>query len=62
MQNVDRVRRLKIGPLDQNLIRGDKNIVFDSANEKDITDTIISGVKVTDKVDLSKSKLNHIIG
>jgi hypothetical protein len=61
MQKVDGVRRLKIGPLDQNLIREDKNIVIDSANKKDIVDIIISGAKVTDKVDLSKSKSNHMI-
>jgi hypothetical protein len=62
IQNVDGVRRLKIVPLDRNLIREDKNTVFDSANKKDITDTIISVAKVTHEVNLSKSKLNHIIG
>jgi len=40
-------RRLKIGPLNQNLIREDKNDVIDSANEKDVADVIISGTKVT---------------
>jgi len=49
-------RRLKIGPLNQNLIREDKNDVIDSANKKDVADVTISGTKVTDKVDLSKSK------
>lgn len=49
-------RRLKIGPLNQNLIREDKNDVVDSANKKDVADVTISGTKVTDKVDLSKSK------
>jgi hypothetical protein len=60
-ENFGGTRRLKIGPLDQNLIREDKNILIDSANKKDIADTIISGTKVTDKVDLSisKSKSNH---
>lgn len=55
-QDIGRTRRLNIGPLNQNLIREDKNGVIDSANKKDVTDVIISGSKVTDKVDLSKSK------
>jgi hypothetical protein len=57
-QDIDgaRRRRLKIGPLDQNLTREDKNDVIDSANIKEVADVIISGTKVTDKVDLSKSK------
>ena len=38
-QDIDGARRrLKIGPLNQNLIREDKNDVIDSANEKDIAD------------------------
>jgi hypothetical protein len=49
-------RRLKIGPLYQNLIREDKNDVIDSANKKAVADVTISGTKVTGKVDLSKSK------
>jgi hypothetical protein len=50
------VKRVNIGPLDQNLIREDKNSIVDSANKRDVADVIISGTKVTDKVDLSKSK------
>lgn len=50
------VKRLNIGTLDQNLIREDKNSIVDSANKRDVADVIISGTKVTDKVDLSKSK------
>ncbi|MGH9924262.1 MAG: hypothetical protein ACRD5B_02695 [Nitrososphaeraceae archaeon] len=59
MHDIGGNRRLKIGPINQNLIREDTNIVIDSANEKDIADIVISGTKVTDRVDLSKSKLNH---
>ena len=59
MHDIGGNRRLKIGPINQNLIREDTNIVIDSANKKDIADTINSGTKVTDKVDLSKSKSNH---
>lgn len=56
-KDIDGARkRLKIGPLNQNLIREDKNNVIDSANKKDVADVIISGTKVTDKVDLSKSE------
>jgi hypothetical protein len=43
-----------IGPLDQDLVREDKNIVVDSADEKDVADAIISGTQITDQVDLSK--------
>ncbi|MGH9979694.1 MAG: hypothetical protein ACRD8Z_28210 [Nitrososphaeraceae archaeon] len=59
MHDIGGNRRLKIGPINQNLIREDTSIVIDSANKKDIADTINSGTKVTDKVDLSKSKSNH---
>lgn len=58
-QDIGGARSLKIGPINQNLIREDTNIVVDSANKKDIADTINSGTKVTDKVHLSKSKSNH---
>jgi hypothetical protein len=61
MQNVDGATRLKIGPLNQNLTREDKKIVIDSANKKDITDILISGAKITDKVDLSESKSDRMI-
>lgn len=59
MQNVDGARRPKLGPLNQDLVREDKNITIDSANEKDIANIFISGTKVTDKVDLFKCKSNH---
>jgi hypothetical protein len=48
-----------MGPLNQNLIREDTNITIDSANRKDISDIVISRTKVTDNIDLSKSKSNR---
>jgi hypothetical protein len=59
MQNVDGARRQKLGALNQNLIREDKNVTIDSANEKDIANIVISGTKVTDKADLFKSKSKY---
>ncbi|MGH9925392.1 MAG: hypothetical protein ACRD5B_08435 [Nitrososphaeraceae archaeon] len=60
MHDIGGNRRLKIGPINQNLIREDTNIVIDSANKKDIVGIIISGTKITDKVELSKSKSNQL--
>jgi hypothetical protein len=40
MQNVDGARRQKLGALNQNLIREDKNVTIDSANEKDIANML----------------------
>jgi hypothetical protein len=45
--------RLYVGPLDQELIREDKNIMTDSADERDVADVIISGTPATNRVDLS---------
>jgi hypothetical protein len=58
--------RLNFGPLDQDLIREDKNIMIDTAEKQDVADTIISGTRATDQVDLSKlnrkDKENHLVG
>jgi hypothetical protein len=43
--------RLKIGLLDQDLIREDKNTMLDSPDEKDVADVIISRTQVTDQID-----------
>jgi hypothetical protein len=52
-KDIDGARkRLKIGPLSQNLIREDKNNVIDSVSKRDVADVIISGTKVTDKANL----------
>ena len=58
-QDIGGNRRLKIGRLDQNLIREDTNDIIDSANKKNVADVFISGTKVTDKADLSKFKLTN---
>jgi hypothetical protein len=58
-RNIGSNGRQKMGPLNQNLIREDTNITIDSANRKDISDIVISRTKVTDKIDLSKSKSNR---
>ena len=50
----ERRRKIKIGPLDQNLIRKDTNVPIDPANKESVSDVVISGAKVTDRVDLSK--------
>lgn len=51
-EGTNRVR-LNVGPLDQDLIREDKNIMIDFADERDGADVIISGTLATDRVDLS---------
>lgn len=46
--------KLKIGSLDQNLIRVDTNDVIDPASKESVAEAVISGAQLTDKVDLSK--------
>jgi hypothetical protein len=48
--------RLKIGPLDQDLIREDNNSMLDSADEKEVSDVVVTRTQLTDKADLSKLK------
>jgi hypothetical protein len=45
--------KVKMGSLDQNLIREDTNLI-DPANRESVAKAVISGTQVTDKVDLSK--------
>jgi hypothetical protein len=47
--------KTKIGSLNQNLIREDTNTSVDPANKKSISDVVVSGAQVTDRVDLSKA-------
>ncbi len=46
--------KIKIGPLDQNLIRKDTNVPIDPASKESVFDVVNSGTKLTDRVDLSK--------
>jgi hypothetical protein len=46
---------VKIGSLNQNLIREDTNVSIDPANKESIDDAIVSGTQVTDRVDLSEA-------
>jgi hypothetical protein len=46
--------KVKMGSLDQNLIREDTNNLIDPANRESVAKAVISGTQVTDKVDLSK--------
>jgi hypothetical protein len=57
--NFAGAKSVKIGSLNQNLIREDTDNVIDSADIRDIEDAIISETKITDKADLSKTQLNH---
>jgi hypothetical protein len=45
---------MKIGSLNQNLIREDKNDFVDPASKDSIDDIVVSGTRVTDRVDLSE--------
>jgi hypothetical protein len=47
--------QLKIGSLDQNLIREDESAPIDPASKESVAGAIISGAQLTDRVDLSKS-------
>jgi hypothetical protein len=47
-------RKLKIGSLDQNLIREGENALIDPASKESVAEAIISGAQLTDRVDLSK--------
>ena len=46
----------KIGSLNQNLIREDTNDLIDPANKESVDDVIVSGTRITDRVDLSDAK------
>ena len=53
MQGEDK-GKAKIGFLDQNLIREDTNDPIDPASKESVTEAVISGAKLIDRVDLSK--------
>ncbi|MGH9975497.1 MAG: hypothetical protein ACRD8Z_06635 [Nitrososphaeraceae archaeon] len=46
--------KVKIGSLNQNLIREDTKAPIDPANKESIDDVVVSGTQVTDRVDLSE--------
>ena len=46
--------KVKIGSLDQNLIRKDTNDPIDPASKESVAGAAISGAQLTDRVDLSK--------
>jgi hypothetical protein len=48
--------KLKIGSLDQNLIREGENTSIDPASKESVVEAVISGAQLTDRVDLSKLK------
>jgi hypothetical protein len=54
MQGEDK-GKVKIGSLDQNLIREDTGIPIDPANKESVADAVGSGAQMTDRVDLSKA-------
>lgn len=47
--------KVKIGSLDQNLIREDTGVPIDSANKESVADAVGSSAKMTDRVDFSKA-------
>ena len=47
--------KIKIGSLDQNLIREDTNASIDAPNKESVADVVVSGAQVTDRVDFSKA-------
>ena len=54
MQGEDK-GKVKIGSLDQNLIREDTGVPIDSANKESVADAVGSSAKMTDRVDFSKA-------
>jgi hypothetical protein len=54
MQGEDK-GKVKIGSLDQNLIREDTGIPIDPANKESVADAVGSGAHMTDRVDFSKA-------
>ncbi|MPZ06946.1 MAG: hypothetical protein GEU26_11125 [Nitrososphaeraceae archaeon] len=48
--------KLKIGSLDQNLIREDTNDPIDPTSKESVAEAVISGAHLTDRVDLSQLK------
>jgi hypothetical protein len=58
MQGEDK-GKVKIGSLDQNLIREDTGVPIDPANRESVANAVASGAQVTDRVDLSKVNRKH---
>jgi hypothetical protein len=54
MQGEDK-GKVKIGSLDQNLIREDIGIPIDPGNKESVADALGSGAQMTDRVDFSKA-------
>jgi hypothetical protein len=53
MQGEDK-GKVKIGSLNQNLIREDTGVSIDPANRESVAGAVASGAQVTDRIDLSK--------